>query len=310
MKKSKILLMPILLALLSSCVAKKKFTELSASKDQLQLTYDETKERLDECLSYRDRIEVQLSEKTRELEQKARDLESNEKEMSGKNRQIDQLEKQVDYLQNTNTNLLDRLSDLSIVSKAGAESIKKSLESISQQSKYIQDLNTNIQKKDSINLALVMNLKRSLGNVNDEDVQIEVRGGVVYVSISDKLLFRTASSAINARAEAVLAKVAKVLNDHKDLNIMVEGHTDNVPIANDCVADNWDLSVKRATAVVRILTKKHGVDPGRLTAAGRGEFMPKAPNDSGSGRSINRRTEIIITPQLDQYFKLLEAPGE
>jgi len=199
------------------------------------------------------------------------------------------------------------MADLSVISKEGAESIKKSLESINAQTKYIQELTSSIQSKDSLNLALVMNLKRSLSDINDQDIEVEVRGSVVYVSIADKLLFKSGSAEISPRAESVLGKVAKVINDHKELNVMVEGHTDNVPISNSCVADNWDLSVKRSTAVIRVLQSKHGVAPDRLTAAGRSEFIPKTTNATADGRSTNRRTEIILTPKLDQFFKLLEA---
>lgn len=221
---------------------------------------------------------------------------------------IQQLEAQIENLQGTNAALLDRMADLSIVNKEGAESIKRSLESINAQTKYIQELTSSIQLKDSLNLALVMNLKRSLSDLNDQDIQVEVRGGVVYVSIADRLLFRSGSSEISPRADEILGKVAKVVNDHKDLDVMVEGHTDNVPISTSCVADNWDLSVKRATAVVRVLQNKHSVAPERITAAGRSEYIPKTPNSTADGRSINRRTEIVLTPRLDQFFKLLESP--
>lgn len=235
-------------------------------------------------------------------------VEQLEKQLSIKDEQISQLEQQVDNLQNTNGSLLDRMSDLSIVNKTGAESIKKSLESLGQQYGFIQDLTQKIQHKDSLNLALVMNLKRSLQNIDDEDVQVEVRGGLVHVSISDKMLFRSGSSKLSTRAKEVLEKIANVVNDHSELEIMVEGHTDDVPMNTSCLQDNWDLSVKRATSVVRELEIAHYVDPKRMTAAGRSMYLPKAENDSSDGRSQNRRTEIIITPRMDQFFKLLEAP--
>ena len=151
-----------------------------------------------------------------------------------------------------------------------------------------------------------MNLKRSLDNINDEDINIEVIKGVVYVSISDKMLFKSGSATINTTTESVLGKIAKVVNDHKELDILVEGHTDNVPISNSCMSDNWDLSVKRATSVVRVLQKKYNVDPNRMTAGGRSEYAPKDSNESKTGLSTNRRTEIIITPKLDQFFELME----
>lgn len=225
-----------------------------------------------------------------------------------KDDKIAQLEQQVEHLQSTNGSLLDRMADLSIVSKAGAESINESLKSLSQQYDFIQDLTTKMQSKDSLNLALVMNLKRSLMDINDDDVQVEVRGGLVHVSISDKLLFASGSTDISSRADEVLGKIATVVNDHDDLDIIVEGHTDDVPITNSCMDDNWDLSVLRATSVVRALEKEHFVDPSRMSAAGRSEFRPKSDNGTTNGRSQNRRTEIVITPKLDQFFKLMEGP--
>jgi chemotaxis protein MotB len=235
-------------------------------------------------------------------------VESLERQVHEKDKQIQQLEDQVEHLQFTNSSLLDRMSDLSIVSKEGATSIRESLENINQQYQFIEDLTTKMQEKDSLNLALVLNLKRSLSDLNDDDVKVEVRGGVVHVSISDQLLFQSGSSKITAQANEVLGKVAMVVSDHSDLNLMVEGHTDNVPISNNCIKDNWDLSVKRATAVVRALEEEHYVDPTRMIAAGRADKLPKADNDSETGRSLNRRTEIVIMPRLDQFFQLLEPP--
>jgi len=229
-------------------------------------------------------------------------------ELALKTEQVQQLQEQLDHIQETNSSLLDRMADLSIVNKAGAESIQQSLESINQQYSFIQNLTEKVQAKDSLNLALVMNLKRSLSDLNDEDVQVEVRGGVVHVSISDRLLFRSGSANLSNQAKDVLGKVATVINDHEDLNILIEGHTDNVPFGNDCLADNWDLSVKRATSVARTLQQDYYVAPERLTAGGRSEYMPKADNATPDGRSLNRRTEIIIAPKLDQFFKLMEAP--
>ncbi len=231
-----------------------------------------------------------------------------EQEVATKTEQVKQLEEQLEHMQSSNTSLLDRLSDLSVVNKAGAQSIQKSLENMTQQYSFIQDLTKKVQSKDSLNLALVMNLKRSLNNINDEDVQVEVRGGRVHVSISDKLLFGSGSYKVTDEAQNVLSKIAAVINDHYELDVTVEGHTDNVPIGNSCTQDNWDLSVKRATSVVRVLQEDYFVDPERLTAAGRSEYIPKEGNDTEEGRSKNRRTEIVIMPQLDQFFKLLEAP--
>ena len=268
------------LTLFTSCVSQKKYTamqdravncenELNTSKNQINL------------------LEAGLA---------------NEKNRSKS------LEQQMEYFKSTNTDLLARLSDLSVVSKSGAESIKKSLEALNEQNKYIKDLTSSIQRKDSINLVLVMNLKRSLDNFEDEDINIEVKKGVVYVSISDKMLFRSGSYNISSRAEEVIGKIAKIINDHKELDILVEGHTDNVPISTECMVDNWDLSVKRATSIVRLMQTKFSVQPIRMTAGGRSEYLPKTTNATTEGRAVNRRTEIIILPKLDQFFELLEPP--
>lgn len=231
-----------------------------------------------------------------------------EGKLGTKTDQVQQLEKQLEHMQATNEGLLDRMSDLSIINKDGAESIKESLKSMNQQYSHIQNLTTKIQEKDSLNLALVMNLKSSLSDVAAEDLEVEVRGGVVYVSISDKMLFKTGSSRINDNAKSVLGTLAQVINDQSDLNILVEGHTDNVPISRKGMIDNWDLSVKRATSVVRTLQNDYYVSPERLTAAGRSEYLPKGDNETATGRGENRRTEIIFTPRLDQFFELLETP--
>jgi chemotaxis protein MotB len=154
-------------------------------------------------------------------------------------------------------------------------------------------------------MALVMNLKGAIGDLSDKDINIKVEKGVIYVDISDKLLFNTGKFAVTENAKKVLGKVAKVLNAHPDIEFMVEGHTDNVPIHTDCMDDNWDLSVKRATSVIRILQKEYKMSSSRMTASGHGEFLPIAANDNADGRALNRRTRIIILPQLDQFFKLM-----
>lgn len=218
------------------------------------------------------------------------------------------LEQQMEYFKSTNTNLLQRLSDLSVINISGAENIKKSLEALNEQNKYIKDLTTSMQRKDSLNLVLVMNLKRSLDVFDDEDIKIEVKKGVVYISLSDRMLFKSGSFKINNQAEDVLGKIAKIVNDHNELDILVEGHTDNVPISTDCIMDNWDLSVKRATSIVRLMQNKFGVLPERMTAGGRSEYIPKETNTNEKGKALNRRTEIIILPKLDQFFELLEPP--
>lgn len=279
-----------------ACVSKKNFNSLQSERDQLMERYNKM---ASECEEEKKAYASAKAEHQKRLE----DLKEQCKE------QTESLKEENSFLKKNNTNLLDRLSDLSVISKESAESIKQSLQTLNTQSSYIQDMSSAMQRKDSLNLALVMNLKRSLADVNDEDVQVEVKKGVVYVSLSDKMLFNTASSRVSASAEGVLGKIAKVLNDHPELDVLIEGHTDNVPISNDCMVDNWDLSVKRATSVARILQKKHDVDPTRITAGGRSEYLPKEDNSTAEGRSTNRRTEIIILPKLDQFFELLKAPN-
>ncbi len=228
---------------------------------------------------------------------------------SGKerNERIAFLESEIEHLQDTNDNLLSRLEDLAIISKQDSESIRESLSSLNQQYAQIEELTDRIHQRDSLNLALVHNLKRSLIDIDDEDVNVEVKGNAVYVTLSEQMLFPTASSRINNAAHTVLDKVATIINDHSDLQVLVQGHTDDVPIDNKHYSDNWDLSVSRATAVVRVLQDNFDVDPSRLTAAGRGEYYPTQDNETAEGRRINRRTEIVITPDLSQFFELLDS---
>ncbi len=270
----------LMVLLLTSCVSQKKYAELQNRAENCE---NELKTVSNERLVLENNFANEKSKSTA-------------------------LEQQIDYFKSTNTNLLDRLSDLSVVSKSGAESIKKSLEALNEQNTYIKDLTSSIQRKDSLNLALVMNLKRSLDDFDDEDISIEVKKGVVYVSISDRMLFRSGSYTINDKALEVIGKIAKIVNDHNELDILVEGHTDTVPIQTDCMEDNWDLSTKRATSIVRLMQTKFNVLPERMTAGGRSEYIPKATNETKEGRALNRRTEIIILPKLDQFFNLLTPP--
>ena len=275
----KLILPLLIMAMMASCVTRKKYRTLEGNSNAFR-------SRAEACAT-------ELSTMNAEL--------INQKSIS------QNLQNEIDYLKKTNTNLLDRMADLSVISKTESESIKKSLEAINSQNQQIYDLNSTIRHKDSLNLALVMNLKKSLADVNDQDVNIEVKKGVVYISLSDKMLFKSGSYRINSQAENVLGKIAAVANDHKELDLLVEGHTDNVPIATECIEDNWDLSAKRATSVVRLLQKKYNVAPERMTAGGKSEFVNKGVNTSAEGRTANRRTEIIILPKLDQFFKMMEG---
>jgi len=232
------------------------------------------------------------------------------KQKSALQGQVDDLNKQISFLKDNNTQALKQLEDMSVISGAQAESIKKSLENIGAKDAYIRDLQSAIARKDSLNMALVMNLKGAIGNMADSDVNIKVDKGVIFIDISDKLLFKSGSFDVTKGAKDVLAKVAMVLKAQPDIEFMVEGHTDNVKLRNRAgMEDNWDLSVKRATSVVRLLQNKYGIPPAHLSAAGRSEYVPVTSNDTKEGRSANRRTRIVILPQLDQFFNLLERKG-
>jgi chemotaxis protein MotB len=220
------------------------------------------------------------------------------------------LESQLADAKANSNQMLNQMKDLSIISGTQAESIKKSLDNIGVKDAYITELQKAMNRKDSMNMALVINLKSAIGNLSDKDINIKVDKGVVYVDISDKMLFKSGSWDVTEQASDVLGKVAKVLTSQPDIEFMVEGHTDNVPFKHGDLEDNWDLSAKRATSVIRILQNKYGVPPSHMTAAGRGEYLPIAANDSKEGKATNRRTRIVILPQLDQFFKLLEKPNK
>ena len=222
--------------------------------------------------------------------------------------QNDQLQQQLKDQKASNEQVLNHLKDLSVISGSQAESINKFLETMGVKDAYIKDLQAAIARKDSITLALALNLKSAIGNLDDKDINIKIDKGVIYVDISDKMLFKTGKYEVAGRAKEVLGKVAKVLLAHPEIEFMVEGHTDNVPYREGVLLDNWDLSVKRATSVVRILQDEYSIPPARMTAAGRGEYVPVMSNDLDEGRAANRRTRIVILPMLDQFFKLLEKP--
>lgn len=269
----------------ASCVSSKKFKAEQQRYAELETRYVQVQSDLNNCNDQR----TALNSRNETLQT----------EIAGLNRQID-------FLKENNTQALKQLENLSVISSQQAESIRKSLENIGAKDLYIQDLQSAIAKKDSLNMALVMNLKGAIGNLDDEDINIKVDKGVVYIDISDKLLFNSGSFTVTTRAKSVLAKVAQVLKNQPGIEFMVEGHTDNVPYRNGQLQDNWDLSVKRATSVVRILQNEYGLDPAQMAAAGRGEYRPITDNSSAANRAVNRRTRIVILPQLDQFFRLLE----
>ena len=281
MKKT-VFLMTLCGTLLASCVSSKKYSELEALQKSTNDLLNAATVKLNTC-----------------DEEKAAALAN-----------VASLEEQINFLKSNNQDLISNLGNLTTLSQKGAENLEKSLESLKEKDTRIKSLRDAVTRKDSVTLALVTSLKGVLGNIADEDIEINVEKGVVYVSISDKLLFRSGSFSVNNAAKEVLGKVAKVINDKPELEFMVEGHTDNVPIKVEGTQDNWDLSVRRATAIVRILQKDFGVTPERMTAAGRGEYIPVADNDSSAGRAKNRRTRIVVLPKLDQFYDLINQGME
>lgn len=276
----------VLTVLLSSCVSKKVLKSEKVRYETLQTAYNELQAQLKDCNDLTAAGRAQKAALEAELAQ---------------------LKKENAFLKDNNNQALKQLEQLSVISSSQAESIKKSLENIGAKDNYIQTLQSELSRKDSLNMALVMNLKGAIGNIDDKDINIKVDKGVVYIDISDKMLFTSGSYQITPRAKEVLGKVALVLKNQPNIEFMVEGHTDNVPYkAGGGLTDNWDLSVKRATTVVRTLQNDYGLNPAKMAAAGRSEYNPIADNASAEGRSANRRTRIVILPQLDQFFQLLE----
>jgi chemotaxis protein MotB len=264
--------------LVSSCVSQKKFTEIEELQQNTKNLLDAATVKLNTCNEDKEAALASLAT----------------------------LEEQNKFLKANNQDLINNIGNLTTLSQKGAENLEMSLESMKEKDIRIQRMQDAVTEKDSVTLALVTSLKGVLGNISDEDIEINVEKGVVYVSISDKLLFRSGSYTVTSKAKEVLGKVAKVVNDKPDLEFMVEGHTDNVPIKSDGIVDNWDLSVKRATAVVRILENDFGVAPARMTAAGRSYYIPVADNDTSANRAKNRRTRIVVLPKLDQFYDLIE----
>jgi chemotaxis protein MotB len=293
MKKNVFLFMA-LVVVFTSCVSSKKFKAEQANYAQLETRYNTITKSLNDCNTDKENLSKQIN-----------GLETDKNALAAK---VNELNSQIAFLKQNNTQALKQLESMSVISSQQAESIRKSMENIGAKDAYIQTLQQQMAHKDSLNMALVMNLKGAIGNLNDGDINIKVDKGVVYIDISDKLLFKSGSFDVTENAKAVLGKVAQVLKNQPDIEFMVEGHTDSIPFVgkNIGLIDNWDLSVKRATSVVRILQKQHGLDPTKIAAAGRGEYKPIEDNSNKTGRAANRRTRIVILPQLDQFFQLLE----
>ncbi len=278
----KIFLLLTATGLLFSCASKKDLDAALAKQQATQELLDSATVKLNACLSDQKVAEAQLKLKREQL----------------------------DNLKNTNAALLNNVGDLATLSKKEAENLEKSLESIREKDMQIRSLNDAITKKDSVTLALVTSLKSSLGNLNDSDIEVNVEKGVVFISISDKLLFSSGSDVVYEKAKAVLGKVATVVNDKPEIDIMIEGHTDSQPISSSRFKDNWQLSTARAVAVTKVLQEEFNVAPERMTAAGRSFYVPVASNDTEEGRAKNRRTRIVVLPKLDQFFDMIEEGME
>ncbi|KAF2337040.1 OmpA/MotB family protein [Flavobacterium daemonense] len=267
----KIVIALSVLMALTSCVSKKQYAALEAKNKETQDLLNSCTVKLNSC-----------------LEEKAG------------------LAATVEGLKSHNQDLINSSKDLTVLTTKGAENLEKSLESLKEKDLKISRLQDALTKKDSVTLALVTSLKGAVG-INDPDIEINVEKGVVFISIADKLLFKSGSYDVSDKAKSVLAKVAKVVNDKPDFECMVEGHTDDVPYkSNGVLLDNWDLSVKRSTSIVRVLTNDLNVNPARLIAAGRSSYVPLVANDSPENKARNRRTRIVVMPKIDQFYDMIE----
>lgn len=262
----------------TSCVTNKKYSELQGKYDELQSSYNSTREELINC-----------NADTRNLQQQLQAAQQSNGE----------LKQGMAELKNT----LDKSMD---ANAQGSVNIAKLVDEINASNKYIKQLVDAKSKSDSLNIALTNKLTRSLSTDELKEVDVKVLKGVVYISLADNMLFKSGSYEVNERAMQTLSKIAKIIKDYGDYDVLVEGNTDNVPIHRTNIRNNWDLSALRASSIVQVLQNDFDVNPSRLSAAGRGEFNPIADNDSELGRQRNRRTEIIVTPKLDQFLDLID----
>lgn len=287
MKKLLILLTAGLL--LTSCASKKKYNELKTNYATLQ---DQHRQTLDDLQA----AKVTLAESRATI----KSLEDRLNEAKANN---DQLKASYTALQGSLDKSLQQSAE-------GNISIAKLVDEINASNKFIKQLVEAKDKSDSLNITLTNNLTRSLSKEELKEVDVQVLKGVVYISLADNMLYRSGDYQINERAAETLSKIAKIINDYKDYEVLIEGNTDNVPIKKTNIRNNWDLAALRASSVVQELQNKYGVDPKRLTAGSRGEYNPIATNDTELGRQRNRRTQIIITPKLDEFLELIDQAPE
>jgi chemotaxis protein MotB len=274
--KKIILLSFSMMLLLSSCVSKKEYAALEAKQKETQDLLNSATVKLNSCLA----------------------------DAAAANARAEALNERLADMRKTNDNLIQSNKDLTMLTSKGASNVEKSLESLKEKDLKISRLQDAMTKKDSVMLALVTSLKREVG-INDPDIEINVEKGVVFISIADKLLFKSGSYNVTSRAEEILAKVAKVIKSKPNFEAMVEGHTDTVSYQKGVLLDNWDLSVKRSTSIIRVL-QELGVNPAQLIAAGRGEYVPLVSNDTAENRAANRRTRIVVLPKIDQFYDMIE----
>jgi chemotaxis protein MotB len=266
----------------TGCVSNKKF-------GQLQTSYND------------------LLNQNRALDAK---YQTSQRDLSGATARVQSLEEQIAAQRNNLVALQAALDKCLNSTSQGNVNISKLVDEINASNRYIQHLVNTKNKSDSLNMVLTNNLTRSLSREEMRDVDVQVLKGVVYISLSDNMLYKSGSYEISPTAGQTLAKIAKIIMDYKDYDVLIEGNTDNVPISQTNIRNNWDLSALRASSVVQALQNNYNVDPKRLTAGGRGEYNPVASNATPEGKTKNRRTQIIITPKLDQFMDLIEKAPE
>ena len=276
MKKSVFMMSLVAAVMFTSCASKKDLEACQQENKSLQANYTDTKEKLAAATTRAASLEEQLKQQEKAYKALQRSLDKS--------------------LTNASQNNV---------------SIEKLVDQINESNKYIRHLVEVKSKSDSLNMVLTNNLTRSLSKEELKEVDVQVLKGVVYISLADNMLYKSGSYEINDRAAETLSKIAKIIKDYKDYDVLIEGNTDNVPISRENIRNNWDLSCLRAASVVQALQNDYGVDPKRLTAGGRGEYNPLQPNTSEVGKMRNRRTQIIITPKLDEFMDLIgQAPEE
>lgn len=272
------------LFLLGACVPKKKFVEMESK----YFKADEA-----------------LAKATLDLNRCQSDLNRSQESLLGKERISTRDEAEIKALRDQNRELINRIGDLTQMSRQEAQNMQFTLQSMRERDVKISSLREALTRRDSVNFALVKSLKGVIG-LDDQDIEVNVEKGVIFISISDKFLFATGSWTVTPKGREVLGKVARVINNQPQFEVMIEGHTDNVPFRKGDLLDNWDLSTKRATSLTRILQENYNVNPSRIIAAGRGEYVPIDTNLTPTGRAANRRTRIIVLPKLEEFVDMIK----